>query len=130
MLLLAVSPRAIGARSRTDKGMRMEENPSDRFVVGNARDGESLPGLSATNSWRSPRDDHEFVALDGSGPVAARRRCGRQAGGMDYTRLGTTGLQVSRICLGMMSFGEPDRGNHPWSLPEEDSRRIIGKALA
>jgi aryl-alcohol dehydrogenase (NADP+) len=49
---------------------------------------------------------------------------------MEYTRLGTTGMQVSRICLGMMSFGEPDRGNHPWSLPEEDSRRIIEKALA
>ncbi|MGZ4607656.1 MAG: aldo/keto reductase, partial [Blastococcus sp.] len=49
---------------------------------------------------------------------------------MEYTRLGTTGLQVSRICLGMMSFGEPERGNHPWSLAEEDSRRIIEKALA
>ncbi|MGZ4547551.1 MAG: aldo/keto reductase, partial [Blastococcus sp.] len=49
---------------------------------------------------------------------------------MEYTRLGTTGLQVSRICLGMMSFGEPERGNHPWSLGEEDSRRVIGKALA
>ena len=49
---------------------------------------------------------------------------------MEYTRLGATGLQVSRICLGMMSFGEPARGGHPWSLPEEDSRAIIGKALA
>jgi aryl-alcohol dehydrogenase-like predicted oxidoreductase len=48
---------------------------------------------------------------------------------VDYTRLGTTGLEVSRICLGMMSFGDPDRGNHPWSLPEEDSRRLIEKAL-
>jgi aryl-alcohol dehydrogenase-like predicted oxidoreductase len=44
---------------------------------------------------------------------------------MEYTRLGTTGLTVSRICLGMMSFGEPDRGNHSWSLGEEDSRRLI-----
>src|SRR3954465_15051449 len=49
---------------------------------------------------------------------------------MEYTRLGTTGLQVSRICLGMMSFGDPARGGHPWSLPEEESRAIIGKALA
>src|SRR3954452_11300226 len=49
---------------------------------------------------------------------------------MEYTRLGTTGLQVSRICLGMMSFGDPARGPHPWSLPEEESRAIIGKALA
>jgi aryl-alcohol dehydrogenase (NADP+) len=49
---------------------------------------------------------------------------------MEYTRLGATGLEVSRICLGMMSFGEPSRGNHSWSLPEEDSRRLIEKALA
>jgi aryl-alcohol dehydrogenase (NADP+) len=48
---------------------------------------------------------------------------------VEYTRLGSTGLEVSRICLGMMSFGDPDRGNHPWSLPEEDSRRLIEKAL-
>jgi aryl-alcohol dehydrogenase-like predicted oxidoreductase len=49
---------------------------------------------------------------------------------MEYTRLGTTGLEISRICLGMMSFGDPQRGLHPWSLPEEDSRRLIEKALA
>jgi aryl-alcohol dehydrogenase (NADP+) len=49
---------------------------------------------------------------------------------MEYTRLGNTGLEVSRICLGMMSFGEPDRGNQPWSLPEEQSRPLIEKALA
>src|SRR3954471_17853011 len=48
---------------------------------------------------------------------------------MEYTRLGTTGLQVSRICLGMMSFGDPARGGHPWSLPEEESRAVIEKAL-
>src|SRR3954453_18583706 len=49
---------------------------------------------------------------------------------MEYTRLGSTGLQVSRICLGMMSFGDPARGGHPWSLPEEESRAVIQKALA
>ncbi len=49
---------------------------------------------------------------------------------MEYTRLGNTGLEVSRICLGMMSFGDPARGNHPWSLPEEQSRPLIEKALA
>ena len=48
---------------------------------------------------------------------------------MDYVRLGATGLEVSRICLGCMSFGEPARGPHPWSLPEEESRTIIGQAL-
>jgi aryl-alcohol dehydrogenase-like predicted oxidoreductase len=49
---------------------------------------------------------------------------------MDYTRLGTTGLQVSRICLGMMSFGDASRGGHPWVLPEEQSRVLIEKALS
>jgi len=49
---------------------------------------------------------------------------------MEYTRLGNTGLEVSRICLGMMSFGEPERGNQAWSLAEEESRRIIEKAIS
>jgi len=48
---------------------------------------------------------------------------------MDYVKLGSTGLEVSRICLGCMSFGEPERGNHPWSLGEDDARVIIRRAL-
>ncbi|MEU2349405.1 aldo/keto reductase [Modestobacter sp. NPDC049651] len=48
---------------------------------------------------------------------------------MEYTRLGNTGLEVSRICLGMMSFGDASRGGHPWALPEEESRTLIKKAL-
>src|SRR5262249_49472931 len=36
---------------------------------------------------------------------------------------------VSRICLGCMSFGAPDRGNHTWTLPEEQSRVLIKQAL-
>jgi aryl-alcohol dehydrogenase-like predicted oxidoreductase len=48
---------------------------------------------------------------------------------MDYVRLGNTGLQVSRICLGTMSYGLPDRGAHPWSLPEEESREHLKHAL-
>ena len=49
---------------------------------------------------------------------------------MEYVRLGTTGLEVSRIALGCMSFGDPERGAHPWSLPEEQSRPLLEKALA
>ena len=48
---------------------------------------------------------------------------------MEYTKLGATGLDVSRICLGCMSFGAPDRGNHTWTLPEETSRMLIKQAL-
>ncbi|MDB5295988.1 MAG: aldo/keto reductase [Phycisphaerales bacterium] len=48
---------------------------------------------------------------------------------MDYVRLGRSGLKVSRICLGCMSYGVPDRGPHPWSLPEDASRTFIRRAL-
>ncbi len=48
---------------------------------------------------------------------------------MEYARLGRSGLQVSTITLGCMSFGEPDRGGHPWSMPEERSRPFIQRAL-
>lgn len=48
---------------------------------------------------------------------------------MHYTRLGQTGLIVSRLCLGCMSFGDAARGRHAWVLPEEDSRAIIRAAL-
>jgi aryl-alcohol dehydrogenase-like predicted oxidoreductase len=48
---------------------------------------------------------------------------------LEYTKLGSTGLEVSRICLGCMSFGEPDRGGHPWSLGEESARPIIRMAF-
>lgn len=47
---------------------------------------------------------------------------------MQYTRLGHTGLEVSRICLGCMSFGDPNRGSHEWTLDEEKSRPIIRAA--
>jgi aryl-alcohol dehydrogenase-like predicted oxidoreductase len=48
---------------------------------------------------------------------------------MEYVKLGSTGLDVSRICLGCMSYGVPDRGPHPWSLPEEASRPFIRDAV-
>ena len=48
---------------------------------------------------------------------------------MDYIRLGSTGLKVSRICLGCMSYGVPERGAHPWTLPEDQGRPFIKRAL-
>jgi 1-deoxyxylulose-5-phosphate synthase len=48
---------------------------------------------------------------------------------MKYVRLGSTGLEVSRLVLGCMSFGEPKRGSHPWTLDEESSRPLIRQAV-
>ncbi len=48
---------------------------------------------------------------------------------MDYTRLGNSGLEISAVTLGCMSYGDPGRGNHAWSLPEEQSRPFIRRAL-
>ncbi len=48
---------------------------------------------------------------------------------MKYVKLGSTGLDVSRICLGCMSYGIPERGAHAWTLNEELSRPFIQKAL-
>ena len=48
---------------------------------------------------------------------------------MNFTHLGRTGLEVSRLCLGCMSYGEPGRGSHAWTLDETASRPFIKRAL-
>jgi 1-deoxyxylulose-5-phosphate synthase len=48
---------------------------------------------------------------------------------MQTVKLGRTGLEVSRLCLGCMSYGVPERGNHAWTLGEAESRPFIRKAL-
>jgi aryl-alcohol dehydrogenase-like predicted oxidoreductase len=48
---------------------------------------------------------------------------------MRYVKLGSTGLDVSPICLGCMSFGVPERGNLAWTLPEEEARPILRRAV-
>ena len=48
---------------------------------------------------------------------------------MKYKNLGNTGLKVSDLCLGCMTFGVPERGDHPWTLPEQQSRPLIRKAV-
>ncbi len=48
---------------------------------------------------------------------------------MEYVKLGNTGMDVSRICLGCMSFGKGEGGFFPWALHEEDGRPMIKKAV-
>ena len=48
---------------------------------------------------------------------------------MQTTRLGRSGLEISRLCLGCMSYGEPGRGSHPWTLGEAESRPFLRRAL-
>ena len=48
---------------------------------------------------------------------------------MDTKRLGATGLEVSRLCLGCMSYGVSGAGTHAWTLDEETSRPFIRKAI-
>ena len=48
---------------------------------------------------------------------------------MDYVKLGSTGMQVSKICLGCMSYGAPGRGTHPWSIDEDASRPFFRQAI-
>src|SRR4051812_14967486 len=48
---------------------------------------------------------------------------------MEYVKFGRTGLEVSRLCIGCMTYGVPERGAHPWTLTEEASRPLIRQAL-
>lgn len=48
---------------------------------------------------------------------------------MEHKRLGNSGLKVSRLALGCMTYGAPDQGNHVWTLPEQESRPFIRQAL-
>ena len=48
---------------------------------------------------------------------------------MKYVQLGNSDLSVSRICLGCMGFGDPDKGGHAWTLNQEDTTAIISHAL-
>ena len=48
---------------------------------------------------------------------------------MKYTKLGNSDLNVSRICMGCMGFGDPNNGQHSWTLDEEHSREIIKRGL-
>ncbi|POS06328.1 aldo/keto reductase [Burkholderia gladioli] len=48
---------------------------------------------------------------------------------MEYVKFGATGLEVSKLVLGCMTYGDPARGNHAWTLPEDQSRPLIRQAI-
>ena len=48
---------------------------------------------------------------------------------MKYTKLGSSDLKVSRICMGCMGFGDSGRGQHSWTIDEEKTREIIKRGL-
>lgn len=48
---------------------------------------------------------------------------------MEYVNLGNTDIKVSKVCLGCMGFGNPQAGMHSWTLPYEESKKIIKHAL-
>lgn len=48
---------------------------------------------------------------------------------MEYIKLGNTGMDISPLALGCMTYGDPDRGPHPWTLPEDQSRPLIRQAV-
>ena len=48
---------------------------------------------------------------------------------MEYVKLGSSDLEVSRICLGCMGFGDPQAGQHSWTVGEDETRTIVKRAL-
>ena len=48
---------------------------------------------------------------------------------MKYTKLGNSDMNVSRICMGCMGFGDAEKGQHSWTIDEEHSREIIKRGL-
>jgi len=48
---------------------------------------------------------------------------------MEFVKLGSTGMDVSRLCLGCMTYGEASKGSHPWTLPEDAARPLIRQAI-
>ena len=73
-------------------------------AAGNARSAPAGGNGSADGSGNTPRD------------------------AVPITRLGNTGLEISRIVLGMMSYGKPDQGAHPWSVDIDEARPFVRRA--
>ncbi len=83
----------------------------------------SEPCRRRSQSAPEPRGDPRRERFD----VSAERRYWGQC--LKYKNLGRTGMKVSELCLGCMTYGVPERGDHPWTLPEEQSRPLIRQAV-
>lgn len=74
-----------------------------------------------------------FRIPTGAGRLAFRGRGQtekkRKESDMEYTNLGSSGIEVSRICLGCMGFGDPYNGQHSWTISEEETRGVVKAAL-
>src|SRR5438093_6511044 len=81
---------------------------------------------SAAAALAAPQEG-QIIALASLAPSPAARYAVGMAASMSYVRLGRSGVQVSRLCLGCMSYGDP--GWRPWVLDEEAARPHFRKAL-
>src|SRR5258708_7881360 len=90
-----------------------------RFYSAGARSGKSSLRMPATG------------LMHNGGIFGTRQHRSSRDGvrNMDYVKFGKTGLGVSRLCIGCMTYGIPNRGPHPWTLDEEKSRPLIKQAL-
>src|SRR3954454_25015129 len=115
------SPRHAAPR---DCRLRPRRDPADPPLPGDGDKG-IRPRIPAARPRAGRRRS------DGPSPETANPSNAAQPRGLrvEYTKLGRTGLDVSRICLGCMSYGGGNRGNHAWSLSEEESRPFIKRAL-
>ncbi len=141
-----MSAIAAAARKRAGRGSGLG-SVGDALGVGG---GDEVGGLEGVEGEGVGDDDEDEADSDGEGATAGSPPAVQPAsrspavvaaavmrliaptvpsGAMDYVKLGRTGVDVSRICLGCMTFGEPDRGNHPWTLSEEESRPLIRQAV-
>lgn len=84
---------------------------------------ESVPEVAYS------KEHNGVVGLARKGPMVKCFRDKDRGGKMQYTKLGTSDLTVSRICMGCMGFGDATKGQHTWTLDEEKSRTIIRRGL-